>query len=197
MAGGWIRMKPSSHEKRIQSDAFRYELQRRVGLHVTGVPAEVGTMLRRDGVPCDHLGDYFTITKGDRRAPHDEALRVWHDLAQVSASSAVIMGDKSKPEDYRWANRGHVLDLGEPRHQGAGGTDCVIELKVYNGHVPCDASPDPGCTLRGDTHAFGNTEESLIRVNKGVKARNGDSPWSNVDGVGRVWQHMWAATTTP
>ena len=63
-------------------------------------------------------------------------------------------------------------------------------VKVYNGLVPCDASPDPGCTLRGDTHAFGNTEESLIHVNKGVKARNCDSPWSNVDGVGRMAAHV-------
>ena len=53
MAGGWICKKPSSHEKRIQLDAFRYELQRRAGLNVTGAPAEVGTMLRCDGVPCD------------------------------------------------------------------------------------------------------------------------------------------------
>jgi hypothetical protein len=65
-----------------------------------------------------------------------------------------------------------------------------LSSRSTNGIVPCDASPDPGCTLRGDTHAFGNTEESLIRVNKGVKARNGDSPWSNVDGVGRVAAHV-------
>ena len=53
-------------EKRIQSDAFRYELQRRVGLHITGAPAEVGTMLRRDGVPCDHLGDYLSTSPSPR-----------------------------------------------------------------------------------------------------------------------------------
>ena len=180
LAGAWIRMRPCCPAKRIDSADYRYELQRRMGLHVTGAPAEVATMLRRDGVPVDYLGDYFSLTKGDRRPPHDDALRVWHDMAQASASSAVIMGDKSKPEDYRWANAGHVLDLGEPRC-GKGGMDRVIELKVYNSLVPSDASPDTDCTLRGDTHAFGNTEESLIRVNKGVKARRGAHRWSSSD----------------
>ena len=188
LAGAWIRMKPSCPDKRVSSADFRYELQRRIGLHVTGAPAEVAAMLRRDGVPVDYLGDYFSITKGDRRPPHDDALRVWHDLAQASATSAVVMGDKSKPEDYRWANNGHVLDLGEPR-RGKGGTDRIMELKVYNSLVPSDATPDTSCSLRGDTHAFGNTEEYLIRQNKGVKARQGERSWSNADGAGHVALH--------
>ena len=60
--------------------------------------------------------------------------------------------------------------LGEPR-RGKGGTDRIIEVKVYNSLVPGNATPDTGCSLRGDTHTFGNTEEYLIRQNKGVKAR--------------------------
>ena len=99
----------------------------------------------------------------------------------------MVIGDKSKPEDYRWANNGHVLDLGEPR-RGKGGTDRIIEVKVYNSLVPGDATPDTDCSLRGDTHTFCNTEEYLIRQNKGVKARQGTEPWSNSDGTGRCTQ---------
>ena len=133
------------------------------------------------------VGDYFTA-KGARGAPHDAALIVWHDIAQASATSAVIIGDKTKPEEYKWANSGHVLDLGEPR-QGKGGTDRIIELKAYNSLVSIDASPDPSCSFKGDTHAFGNTEEALIRRNVGVVARTGLTPWSNSTGVGVVRAH--------
>ena len=80
---------------------------------------------------------------------------------------------------------GHTLDLGEPR-QGKGGSDCVIELKCYNGLVAVHASPAPNCSMRGDTHAFGNTEEHLIRENKGVCARVGTHKWSNATGGGSV-----------
>ena len=85
-------------------------------------------------------------------------------------------------------NNGHVLDLGEPR-RGKGGTNRIMELKVYNSLVPSDATPDTGCSLSGDTHTFGNTEEYLIRKNKGVKARQGERLWSNADGTGHVALH--------
>jgi len=190
MAGAWLRMLPTCPTKRIRTDEYRWELQRRSGLYVTGPPAEVAKLARRRGVPIDYLGDHFT-SKGDRKVPHDDSMRVWHDMAQASATTAVVMGDKSKPEEYAMYNRGHTLDLGEPR-QGKGGCDRVIELKAYNGLVAADASPPPGCTLRGDTHAFGNTEESLIRANKGVRARGGAGRWSSASGTGRVEAHQGA-----
>ena len=119
MAGAWLRMLPTCPAKRIRTDRYRWELQRRMGLYVTGAPAEVADLARRRGVPVDYLGDYFT-GKGDRKSPHDDSMRVWHDMAQASATTSVVMGDKSKPMDYKWANEGHTLDLGEPR-QGKGG----------------------------------------------------------------------------
>ena len=73
-------MLPSCPVKRLRSDQFRWMLQRRAGLHVTGAAAEVAAMLRERGIPVDPLGDHFT-TKGDRKVPHDESLRIWHNMA--------------------------------------------------------------------------------------------------------------------
>ena len=67
--------------------------------------------------PRRYHSDHFT-TNGCRKVPHNRSLRVWHDIAQASATSEVIMGDKEKPQAYLEFNEGHVLDLGEPR-QGA------------------------------------------------------------------------------
>ena len=106
-------------------------------------------------------------------------------MAQASATSAVVMGDKSKAEDYVWANAGHTLDLGEPR-QGKGGSDRVIELKAYNDLVPIGSSAPGACSQRGSTHSFGNTEERLIWANRGVRARMGAQKWSNATGGGHV-----------
>ena len=184
LAGAWLRMLPSCPEKRIRSDKYRWGLQRRMGLHVTGAPAEEATMRRSAGDPVDHLGDWV-LARADRKVPHDSALRVWHDMAQASATSAVVMGDKTKAEDYEWANAGHTLDLGEPR-QGKGGSDRVIELKAYNDLVPAGSSAPGACSYRGGTHPFGNTEERLIWANRGVRARVGHQKWSNATGGGQV-----------
>ena len=105
-------------------------MQRRLGLHVTGAALGTAAMLRCEGTAVDPYGDYFT-KHGDRKAPHDQSLCVWHDMAQASTTSTVIMGDKEQPEVYNIYNSGHVLDLGEPR-QGKGGVDCVIENKVFD-----------------------------------------------------------------
>ena len=182
MAGPWLRMLPTAPAKRIATAKFTWELQRRMGLHVTGPAAEVAAMLRKEGVAVDCLGDYFT-TKADRKAPHDAALRVWHDMAQASATAPVVMGDKEHPEDYASFNVGHVLDLGEQR-MGKGGRDRVIELKVYdpNGHPGSHAET----ARRGDTHAFGSTEERLIVTNRGVQGRPGERRWVNATGTGAV-----------
>ena len=84
--------------------------------------------MRAKGVACGDLGDEFSAA-GDRRPPHDDSLRVWHDLAQASATSPVTLGDKERPEDYLDFNDGHVLDLGEA-WQGKGGVDRVVEWKA-------------------------------------------------------------------
>ena len=185
LAGAWIRMLPSAPVKRLRSDRFVWALQRRLGLHVTGVAAEVAQLLRQRGVPVDFLGDYFT-SKGDHKAPHDQSLRVWHDMAQASATTAVVLGDKERPEVYRIYNDGHVLDLGEPR-QGKGGVDRVIENKVFD--PVASGRPDASCTDRGSTHAFGSTEEKAIRRNYGVAARGGTRGWDHRAGVGCVPAH--------
>ena len=44
-------------------------------------------------------------------------------------------------------------------------------------------------SYRGDTHAFGNTEERLIRTVLGVRAREGDQPWDSSTGAGSVKEH--------
>ena len=75
---------------------------------------------------------------------------------------------------------------------GAGGRDLCVENKVYNDLVPRSASAHSQTVLRGDTHAFGNTEERLIRLNHGVQARDGDESWDNATGAGRVTAHRGA-----
>ena len=186
-AAAWLRMLPSSHEKRIRSDKFLWAYQRRFGLHVTGAPAEAVRAMRAEGVVCGDLGDEF-LAAGDRRPPHDDSLRVWHDMAQASATSPVTLGDKERPEDYLDFNDGHVLDMGETR-QGKGGVDRVVEWKAYSPLVQVSTSPPMDTSYRGSTHAFGNTEEHLRRANIGVKAQEGDQRWDNAKGTGKVRAH--------
>ena len=186
LAGAWLRMLPSIPAKRMRSDRFVWALQRRLGLHVTGAALDTADLLRRQGMAVDPYGDYFT-KRGDHKPPHDQSLRVWHDMAQASATSDVIMGDKEQPEVYNIYNSGHVLDLGEPR-QGKGGVDRVIENKVFD--PICESRPDAGCCERGHTHAFGSNEEKAIRRNYGVVAREGARAWSHQHGGGRVAAHQ-------
>ena len=118
--------------------------------------------------------------------PHDRSLRVWHDMAQASATSDVVMGDKEKPEVYNIYNDTHVLDLGEP-FQGKGGVDRVVENKVFD--PTSESRPNASCGRRGHTHAFGNTEERAIWGNRGVRACEGACAWDHAHGGGRVAEH--------
>ena len=75
---------------------------------------------------------------------------------------------------------------------GKGGGDLCVEVKVYSSFVPRGASSPHETSYHGDTHAFGNTEERLIRLNHGVQARDGDESWDNATGAGRVTAHRGA-----
>ena len=61
-------------------------------------------------------------------------------------------------------------------------------MAAYNDLVPTTGSTENGTTYRGDTHAFGNSEERLIRKVRGVKARGtaNDGAWDPTKGEGRV-----------
>ena len=69
-------------------------------------------------------------------------------------------------------------------HTGDGGGDTVVEVKVYKGAPRVHQSPAPGTVFRGDTHAFGNTEEALLVENRGRAAREGDAAWDHSAGTG-------------
>ena len=183
-AAGWLTMSPTSPPKRLRTDRFVWELQRRLGLYTTA-SLDVARLMGEEGIAVDNFGDYFT-THGDKSAPHDAAVRVWHDMAQASATSDVVMGDKQKPEDYLDFNSGHVLDIGEPR-QGKGGGHRIIEVKCFNQLVRRSAAGPT--TAAGATYAFGGCEELLIWQNKGVAAREGSRPWNSAVGDGRVEEH--------
>ena len=72
---------------------------------------------------------------------------------------------------------------------GKGGTDRCVELKVYPDLVASGISSPNETTYRGDTHAFGNTEEILIRKVLGVAARDGGRRWDASTGEGKVAEH--------
>ena len=68
---------------------------------------------------------------------------------------------------------------------GKGAADLCVELKCFNDLVEAGASPTSGTVLRGNTHAFGNTEERAIVEVLGVPERTDDQ--------GRAWDHSAGA----
>ena len=85
---------------------------------------------------------------------------------------------------------GAGCDLAEAG-MGHGGGDLTLEFKAYNDLVPAAGSAEYETTYRGDTHAFGNSEERLIRKVRGVRARctASDRVWDPSKGEGRVAAH--------
>ena len=61
-------------------------------------------------------------------------------------------------------------------------------MKAYNDLLLKGSNGEYETSVRGSTHAFGNTEERLIRSNVGVRARGaeGDERWNPATGSGRV-----------
>ena len=114
-------------------------------------------------------------------------LHLSYDAFQAVTTTHVIMGDKEDPDTYAIFNEpsggGTIVDLAET-HTGDGGGDTVVEMKVYKGAPRIGQSPAPGTVFRGDTHAFGNTEEMLLVENRGRAARAGDHAWDHSTGSG-------------
>ena len=77
-------------------------------------------------------------------------------------------------------NTGCVVDLAEAL-MGKGGSDLCLEMKAYNDLLPKGSSGENEASV--STHAFGNTEERLIRRNVGVVERGaeGDARWDPAD----------------
>jgi hypothetical protein len=189
-SSAWLSMPPATTQSRIRSAEFRWSLQRRLGLYVTA-PMAVFGQLSAVGVHYDPLGDRITNEREtDRSAPHNAGLRTLYDATQASATHAVVLGDKEQPETTEAFNSGCVVDLGETL-MGRGGGDLCVEFKAYGDLVPAGASSEYETTHRGNTHAFGNTEERLIRMVTGVRARGSpdDSAWDPQLGTGRVAEH--------
>ena len=101
-----------------------------------------------------------------------------------------MLGDKENPETTEIYNVGCIVDLAEAG-MGHGGGDLTLEFKAYNDLVPATGSAEYETTYRGDTHAFGNSEERLIRKVRGVRARGtaSDRVWDPSKGEGRVAAH--------
>ena len=61
-------------------------------------------------------------------------------------------------------------------------------MKAYSDLLLKGSSGEYETSVRGSTHAFGNTEERLIRSNVGVRAQGaeGDERWNPDTGSGRV-----------
>ena len=137
-------------------------VQRRYGLDISAAVATIARHAER-GNMLDCKGDAITL-EAVRGVPHDMSLEVWYDAAQATATGPVIMGDKSKADDYKIYSARKVPDIIEPR-KVHGGRDLLQEKKCYNPIVLIGASN--GAPLRGATHGFGNTEESIFLKNYG------------------------------
>ena len=161
-------------------------MQRRFGLYVSAALPTFELLAAQGDTKYDYLGDALQgDSSTDRKAPHDAALRVWHDAHQATATHAVVLGDKEQPEVYKIYNDGCVVDLAE-EGMGNGGGDLCVEIKAYTCFVPLGGSSPHETSYHGDTHAFGNTEERLIRMVLGVVAREGDRRWDSSSGSGAV-----------
>ena len=103
----------------------------------------------------------------------------------------MVLGDKEHPEVTEIYNDGHIVDLAEAL-MGKGGTDLCLEMKAYADLLLKGSAGEYETSVRGSTHAFGNTEERLIRSNVGVPARGaeGDARWDPATGTGRVRAHQ-------
>ena len=124
-------------------------------------------------------------------APHDAALKEWHGAHQATAVGAVILGDKERPQVYKFYNEGCIVDLAE-EGMGRGGGDLCVEIKAWNSLVPAGSSAPGETSFHGDTHGFGNTEEKCIRENLGVSAQQGNTAWDPATGTGAVAYHEGA-----
>ena len=188
-AGAFMRALPTSPACRYKSVHWVWAMQRRFGLYVSAAVPTFELLAAQGDGSHDSLGDALShAPTTDKSAPHDAALRVWHDAHQATATGAVIMGDKEKPELYTIYNDGCIVDLAE-EGMGKGGGDLCVEVKVYSSFVPRGASSPHETSYHGDTHAFGNTEERLIRTVLGVAAREGDAAWDPSTGLGAVAAH--------
>ena len=185
---GLLQMLPTSRSTRISTVEWLWAMQRRFGLFVSAT-LPLFRLLASIGVHYDELADRLTHEAlTDKSLPHNSALRVWHDAHQATAHQAVVLGDKEAPDVYAMYNDGCVVDLAEER-MGKGGGDLCVELKVYSSLVDSNASAEHETSFHGDTHAFGNSEERLIRKVLGVKERRGDAAWDAKTGSGAVAAH--------
>ena len=188
-AGSILRELPTSPDTRRQSSRWLWAMQRRYGLYVSQALPTFALLASQGDTRYDPLGDHIAGEgETDRSAPHRAALRQWHGAHQATAAHAIVLGDKAAPELYAIYNTGCVVDLAEER-MGKGGTDRCVELKVYTDLVASGISSPNETTYRGDTHAFGNTEEILIRKVLGVAARDGGRRWDASAGEGKVAAH--------
>jgi hypothetical protein len=188
-AGAFMCALPTSPACRYKSVHWVWAMQRRFGLYVSAAVPTFELLAAQGDGSHDSLGDTLShAPTTDKSAPHDAALRVWHDAHQATATGAVILGDKEKPELYTIYNDGCIVDLAE-EGMGKGGGDLCVEVKVYSSFVPRGASSPHETSYHGDTHAFGNTEERLIRAVLGVAAQEGNAAWDSSTGLGTVAAH--------
>ena len=188
-AGDFMLGLPTSPATRYKSTEWTWAVQRRFGLHVTAALPTLELRAAQGDTSGDPLGDTITgDPTTDKAAPHDAALRIWHDAHQATATGAVIMGDKEKAEVFTIYNTGCTVDLAE-EGMGKGGGDLCVEGKVWNSLVREGMSSPHETSFHGDTHGFGNTEERAIRDVLGVAEREGDARWDSAMGAGAVEAH--------
>ena len=146
----------------------------------------------------DGTGGMAGPAKGERNTRHDTVDDVWHNMATAVATHPVkklTKGNYNNPaSQVRARMQGDLYNVGKIAdgvEVGAapGGRHRLRETKCYTPLVPSTAGTGSrgGPAMVGHTHAMGNTEESLRRINLGVQeAGDAGTTFDHATGTGHV-----------
>ena len=135
--------------------------------------------------------------KGERNTRHDAVDDVWHGMTTASSTRPVkrlTKGNYKNPASVARArmqgdlyNVGKIAD-GVEVGGAPGGKHRIRETQCYTPLVPSTAGTGSrgGPAMVGHTHAMGNTEESLRRINLGVAdiGAASESAFDHTTGIG-------------
>ena len=188
-------------ERRTESRVERVALQRKFGLYLSDA-ADANATLAALGHTPDWLGDgdggMTGAAKGERNTRHDAVDDVWHALTTASSTKPVkklTKGNYKNPASVARArmqgdlyNAGKIGD-GVEVGGAPGGKIRIRETKCYTPLVLSTAGTGSrgGPAMVGHTHAMGNTEESLRRINLGEDDADADGEaFDHATGIGCV-----------
>jgi len=210
LAGTWLTVTPDASlpHTRPRTKADRVAMQRRLGLYLTDARPQCDAMAARgtEVTQGHRLGD-AQLNKASKTARHNRFNKAWYDAVRATATTTVILGDKGDGsprarahalQRYGWANNTHVADIIE-KDAARNGNHVLYESKLCSplrktdnlgtGTSAGGATPS---TAAGNVVAFGCTEEAMLHLIRGCKARGGPADGHRFDrstGAGHVREH--------